>query len=264
MIKVFNKTIRQIRVHGMDSMSLSLKYDLKIYLYYKMFAIKFRYTVNHSDEVRESIIDFFTYHNYDKLLLSQETATNQHYQAYVLLPFKPEEDIAKGVKRIRSSFTRKFEIKGNKCYSISQCEELFPVEYCAYLLKENPIFSWGLTEEEAKQMEEHQEKVVEEIEEKKKKKKLSTYKMVEEEFKELISVEDEMVYIDTSTLRQESGGKEELNLYLCYSFVARYFKRHELPMRRYQVDLIVDTLLTKYLPMYIGSFIRQGVERLSK
>ena len=146
----------------MDSMSLSLIIDLKIYRHYKMFAIKFRYTVNHSDEVRESIIDFFTYHNFDKLLLSQETATNEHYQAYVLLPLKNEEDNAKGIKRIRSSFTRKFEIKGNKCYSISSCDELFPVEYCAYLLKENLIYSWGLTEEEQQQMENHQEKVVEE------------------------------------------------------------------------------------------------------
>lgn len=225
-----------------------------------MFAIKFRYTVNHSDEVRDSIIAFFVMQSFDKMLLSQEIATNEHYQAYVLLPLKDGEDETKGVKRIRNSFTHRFAIKGNKCYSISKCEELFPIEYCAYLMKENLIYSWGLTEEEQQQMEEHQEKVVEEIEEKKKKKKLSTYKEVEADFATRVEVDENGIVMFVDNQR----GKDELNLYLCYKFVATYFKEKELPMRRYQIDLIVDTLMTKYLPTYIGSFIRQGVERLSK
>lgn len=226
-----------------------------------MLSIKFRLTVNHSEEMNVAIVEFFNEYQFEKLLLCSETATNEHYQGWVLL----NTDDKNVLKKMRDKISYRFKLKGNKSYSISKCDEEFPVEYCAYLMKENLFYRWGLTEEEEQLMENHQEKVVEEMEDKRKKKKLSTYKMVEEEFKVLITEEDGMVYIDTSTLRQEgNGGKEELSLYLCYSFVARYFKRNELPMRRYQVDLIVDTLMTKYLPMYIGAFIRQGVERLSK
>jgi len=234
-----------------------------------MFAIKFRYTINHSDEVKESIIDFFTGHNYDKLLLAQESGdngTNQHYQAYVLLPFKTDEDKKKGMKRIRASFTAKFKTNGNKCYSVSACEELLPIEYCAYLLKENPIFVWGFTEEEYKQVEEHQIKVKEEIEEKKKKKSLSTYKKVEEDFlTRYKEVEDGgSPLFDTRGLRQGRGEEEPISSSIVLLFVLDYWRKNELMIREQTIQNIVMTLLFRYMPSYQGTLQTRLLERIEK
>lgn len=237
-----------------------------------MFAIKFRYTVAHSDETKNSIIEFFNGHHCDKMLLAQESGdsgTNPHYQAFVLLPFKvvegKTEDKTKGMKRLRASFKSKFNTDGNKCYSIASCDELFPIEYCAYLLKENPIHQFGFTEEEFKQVEAHQVKVSEEIKQKKKKKSLSSFKMVEEDFlTRYKEVEGMVPLFDTRGLRQGSGDDEPLSSSIVIIFVLDYWRKNDLLIREQTIQNIAMTLLFRYMPSYQGTLHHRLLERIDR
>lgn len=243
--------------------------------------IKFRL---HQDVTEENLIrmtDFIKSLISERYIVAGEVdAKRPHFQCYINLPLQvgEEGDLKKAMKRVRNSFRYSYKDlldtlpdgkKGNSLYSITCISEncSFPLEYCAYLMKENCMEMVGFSDEERASIIAHNDKVVDKILIKEQKKKQSQFAMVESELLKITSYVEEddikTIYIDSTGLRQ-SGSLEPLSEYLVTLFVVMYWKTNELPVREFHMVSIVQTLCLKYLPSYTGTLINRILDKVNK
>jgi len=244
--------------------------------------IKFRLHQDVSEENQLRLVQFVKTLLSDRYIVAGEVdAHRPHFQCYICLPLLVGEDgdLKKALKRVRNSFRYQYKDlldtlpagkKGNSLYSITLVEQnsSFPLEYCAYLLKENCLDFVGFSEEERLLIIEHNNAVLGKIQSKLVKKKQSQIAMVEEALESrLTEVVDEegfkTFHIDTLGLRQ-SGSLEPLSEYLIALFVVDYWKINYLPVREFHMVSIVQTLSLKFLPHYRGTLVDRILEKVNK
>lgn len=231
--------------------------------------IKFRL---HQENTEDNLLYLLTF---VKTLLSERyivaveaDATRPHFQCFLSIPLVVGEDgdLKKAMKRVRNAFRYHYRDlleampagkKGNSLYSLTMVQEnsSLPLEYCAYLLKENCLDFVGFSEEERAAIFDYNNRVVAERTAKLAKKKQSQFAEVEQSLLSICEkvIEDGTEYyeIDTSGLRQ-TATKERLSEYLISLFVVDYFIKNELMIRKFSLVSIAQTLSARYLPHYRG------------
>lgn len=215
------------------------------------------------------------------IVAGEVDAKRPHFQCFVSVPIAiaEEGDLKKTMKRFRNSFRYSYKDlldtlpdgkKGNSLYSITLIaqNDPFPLEYCAYLMKENCMDMVGFSDEERAQIIEHNNKVVTEIRLKEQKKKQSQYAQIEEEFVSRLTEEvdedgNRSYVMNTIGLRQ-AGSREPLSSYLVSLFVVTYWKDHELMVREFHMISIIQTLCLNYMHSGIGSLAQRLHEKITK
>lgn len=242
--------------------------------------IKLRLHQELTEETLLRITDFIKSLQSERFIVAGEVdAKRTHYQCYINAPLFVGEDgdLKKAMKRIRNSFRYHYKDliatmpegkKGNSLYSITLISEncSFPLEYCAYLVKEGNYSIVGFSKEEVATILDHNARVVETRTEKELKKKKSQFAQVEESFEQILSLvheEGEPIYhIDSSRLRQ-SGFVEPLSEYLITLFVVKYWKDQQLAVREFHMTSIVQTLSLKYMPHYTGVLVNRILDKIT-
>lgn len=126
---------------------------------------------------------------------------------------------------------RDLGLKGNASYSLKECDERYPIEYLAYMLKEGEFIQNGIPDDQLASATYYNKKVQDEIKEKKEKKKNLRQKLEE--------------------LCLENGltGRKAIAV-----AIVQYHIENDLLIREFQIKAYVDTLYLKFNPNEIGNW----------
>lgn len=147
------------------------------------------------------------------------SATNPHIHWYL-----ETKDKAPALR----AMLRKLGLKGNGSYSLKESQHQ-PIEYLAYMLKENRFHNEGIPEEIITEAIEHQERVVAEMKAKKEAKK-GKYQKVKE-------------YVLATTAPSGPSGPRHI-----FKLVSRYFLDHEEQINPVIIVRYTDTIYYSLFP----------------
>lgn len=163
---------------------------------------------------------------------------NPHTHWYFSTEFSPEN--------IRKNL-RTLGLKGNSSYSLKELDEQYPIEYFAYLCKQNnPVYK-NIPQEIIEESKAYNKKVQEEIKEKKVKKRKVVQILIE-------YCDKEIKHYLESEQKQSLPGHYPNPLHLIHKIML-YHLENEILIRDFTIQSYVTTILCKISPSYLSRYI---------
>jgi len=174
-------------------------------------------TINHQD-----VKDLLEKYSPDCWVYSREkTGTlNEHVHCYL--------ETRSNSATIRTQIRRKFG-SGNGKYSLKELDEQRPIEYMAYIIKDNVFFYHNIDDFTIVEYQEYNMDVVDEMKRKKNSRKTQLETLKEK--------------------AEETPGQID-SIESCVDFVVQYYKDTGKLVRKFQIISLAQTLALKYVPEY--------------